>query len=235
MTELSRKMTQVDPNSREANDENFKSGASFDLADGRKQTRFFAEAFHRHVKIPIRGEFSVLDVGCALGDALPVWRLYYPRARLFGCDFSSIAILRARDDYGKIAEFFCASFEEIVGQYDVIYCSNVLEHFRDPAEIARTLLQHCSILYIMVPYRELLNGRPLAPGNDYYHKTTFDLSSFSGFQLAGDCSVSAKIIRAPGAWSPSLLGELRWLVRRHILGRAGLPARQVVFTVARKN
>lgn len=229
-------MTPVDPNSRETNDENFKPGASFDRSDGRTQTRLFAEAFHRNVKVPIENDFSLLDAGCALGDALPVWRRHYPRARLSGCDFSPVAILRCKERYGDIAQFFCASFEEIEGEYDVIYCSNVLEHFGSYLEIAKIFLRRCRLLYVMVPYRELRNGKPLAPGNDYYHKTTFELSSFDGLVAAvGDCSVTAKVIRAPGAWSPTLMGELRWLVRRHILGRPGFPPRQAVFTIARKN
>jgi hypothetical protein len=199
------------------------------------QTRMFAEAFHHNVKIPMQNDFSLLDVGCALGDALPVWRRHYPRARLSGCDFSPTAILRCKETYGDIAEFFCASFEEIESEHDIIYCSNVLEHFGNYLEIAESLLRRCRLLYVMVPYRELRNGKPLAPGNDYYHKTTFELSSFDGLAASGCCSVMAKIIRAPGAWSPNLIGEMRWLVRRHILGRSGSPARQVIFTIARKN
>ena len=231
-------MDQIDPemaNSEEANDASFEPGKSFDQNNGRRQTRLFAEAFHRHVKVPLRPDFSLLDVGCALGDALPVWRRAYPEARLHGCDFSRTAIRRCQEAYGSIAQFLCASFEEISDHYDVIYCSNVLEHFSAYLPITDILLRHCKILYVMVPYMELRNGKRLSPGNDYYHKTTFDLSSFDELASSRDCIVSGSIIRAPGAWSPTAMGEARWFVRRHILRRPGVAPRQALFKIMWRN
>jgi len=221
----------VDGNSEEGNDNHFQPGGLFDLNNGSQQTRLFAEAFHRHVKVPLAADFSLLDAGCALGDALPVWRKYYPHARLHGCDFSAVAIRRCQEVYGDVASFFRASFKDISAYYDVIYCSNVLEHFSDYLRIAEILLHHCSILYVLVPYMELRNGKPLSPESGYYHKTTFHPSSFDALNLSGDRIISMRVIRVSGAWSPTALGELRWFVRRHLLRRPGGPPRQALFEI----
>jgi hypothetical protein len=50
------------------------------------------------------------------------------------------AVKRCQQRYGEIAQFFRASFEEIEGFWDVIYCSNVLERFEQHLEIAAVLL-----------------------------------------------------------------------------------------------
>src|SRR5579872_1299297 len=106
----SRLMGPEDPNSEQANDNGFAAGGTFDLNGGRQQTRLFAQAFHRHAKVRLKPDFSLLDVGCALGDALPVWRQHYPKARLYGCDFSGTAIRRCQEVYGSIAHFFKGRF-----------------------------------------------------------------------------------------------------------------------------
>lgn len=123
------------PNIRAHSEEAFVNGGSWERKRGRTQTRLFAECFHRYTS--------------ALGDALPVWHRYYPAANLFGCDVAQVAVDRSVELYGNLADFFRASFEEIQDTWDVIYCSNVLEHFKQHVEIARELLNHCTILYVM--------------------------------------------------------------------------------------
>ena len=50
-----------------------------------------------------------------MGDALPVWHMKYPAAKLYGCDVADSAVQRCRERYGQLAEFFRASYEEIDG------------------------------------------------------------------------------------------------------------------------
>jgi SAM-dependent methyltransferase len=191
----------------------------------------FAEYFHRYVKVPFDGEFSVLDVGCGLGDAIPVWHRCYPRAKLFGCDVAKMAVDRCVETYGDIASFFRASFEELQGRWDVLFCSNVLEHFEQHLEIAEHLLRMCQLLYIVVPYAETRNGQPLTPHVGDFHVVTLDKSSFSALETKGLASISTKVFRVPGAWSPDWSGELRWALRR-VLGRTqDRPPRQIVYTI----
>ena len=96
------------------------------------------------------------------------------------------------------------SFEQVAGHFDIIYCSNVLEHFETYRQIAQGLLSHCKQLYVLVPYREMRDGKPLALKAGQEHVVTFDKHSFD-FLRQNHC---AKRIRywlhpCPGVWGPT--------------------------------
>ena len=166
-------------NSKEQWNDRFLSKGPWDKKNGRTQTRVFAEFFNRKVTIPLK-LFSLLDVGCALGDALPVFKNKYPDAQLSGCDFSSVAIERCKEEFGSVASFFASSIEQINGKWDIIYCSNTIEHFENPQEIAGILLKKCTILYIMVPFEQMNRGLFLTKGVVNYdgHLCSFFTNSF---------------------------------------------------------
>jgi SAM-dependent methyltransferase len=225
------RLTSDNPNTSQKWDSEFKRDGTWEHNQGRRQTRLFAECFHRHVRIPLSMPFSVLDVGCALGDALPVWKKKYPDAELAGCDVSSVSVERCVQEFGRLASFFTASFESIRGTWDVIYCSNVLEHFEQHVEIASALLRRCRWLFIMTPYAELTgDGRPLQPAPGRLHVASFFENTFDALKQDGRADVSAQVISCPGAWGPE--GWRRW--RSHIYHRLGkLPPvpRQIIYTV----
>jgi hypothetical protein len=196
-------------------DKVFREGGHWESSGGRKQTEGFARTFVRHMKIPMR-EFSLLDVGCALGDSLSVFRTAYPNSRLFGCDVSEVAIERCKAEH-PYAEFFKAGFAELSGFWDVIYCSNVLEHFQDYKTAASCLISKCRIAYIMVPYFELKDGKPLAPNGYGQHQVTFRKDSFDFLYQQGLLAspVKTKIVRSPH-FSPQLVTEIWREIRRAV-------------------
>jgi SAM-dependent methyltransferase len=229
------KLSEDNPNTLSNIEEAFSPGGPWDKNCGQSQTRIFTECLLKHVRIPFGNHFSVLDVGCALGDGLAVWHRRYPNAKLFGCDVSQTAIDRATQMYGTIATFTRSSFEEITGTYDVIICSNVLEHFEQHVEIARELLSHCKMLYIMTPYAELNNGKPLVPSKDSFHVATFLEDTFSSLEQGCHVKISTKIVRCPGAWSPSLISEAKWHVL-YLLGvitSPAVPRRQIIYSISK--
>ena len=228
------KLSASNPNTRQHSESAFVPGGVWDQKQGREQTRLFAECFHRHVKVPYQGAFSMLDVGCGLGDSIPLWRQNYPEAQLFGCDVAQVAVDRCLESYGMIGRFFRASFEEIRGNWDVIYCSNVLEHFEQHAEIANCLLSLCRILYVMTPYAETRDGKPLTPESGEFHVATLDKMTFSTLERSGKASVTAKVVRAPGAWSPNWKGELKWALRRAFLQTKDRPPRQIIYAITNR-
>lgn len=221
-------------------DKVFSEDGQFENKNGRFQTRRFAECFVRNVSIS-PNDFSLLDVGCALGDAIPVLHNAYPMARLAGCDLSGIAIERCTKDYGHLATFFRAGFEDMSGTWDIIYCSNVLEHFERYHEIAAWLLSKCRTLYVMTPYMELKNGLPIDPKASDGHKVTLDEHSFDSLYdegLLAD-SIRTTIIRCPGAWSSPLWKEsiraakraaLKILLNKHVPPKG----RQIIYELNRR-
>jgi SAM-dependent methyltransferase len=175
-------MSPENPNRVADTDAHFAENGIWEQQGGRRQTRGFARAFVRNALIPLHGEFSLLDLGCALGDSLPIFREQYPQAKLWGCDVSANAIRRCQSIHGAYASFFQSSIEDMDQSFDVIFCSNIIEHIENHGEIVRHLLDHAKILYVMTPYMELHNGRRLTPQMGFWHIGTFDEHTFDSLQ-----------------------------------------------------
>lgn len=120
---------------------------------GNEQTRQFAQAQVRRLRMPRGFAGKLVDFGCGEGDALPVFKAAWPAATCIGVDFSEAAIAHAQTHHGQIAEFVVGS-HEACPTADVIIASNIMEHLDDDLAIAAALQQRCRDLYIIVPFEE---------------------------------------------------------------------------------
>jgi SAM-dependent methyltransferase len=120
---------------------------------GRNQTRKFALSIVPKLNIDRDFAGTILDFGCGLGDAIPVYRKHFPKAKLLGMDISVSAVEQCREKYGALATFIRGDSRHIP-QVDIIISSNVLEHISDDKIIVKEMLNKCSALYIAVPYKE---------------------------------------------------------------------------------
>jgi hypothetical protein len=206
-------------NSKEHWDSRFASG-DWLAKGGRAQTRAFAEAQVR--LLPLSRDFNgtLLDFGCGLGDAMPVYRRVWPLARLVGVDFSPASISQCRSDYGHVADFICGSHLDVPSA-DVIIASNVVEHLSNDLVVVATLRERCNDLFVVVPYRERL-----VPGGE--HVNAYDRTSF---RELGPCH--SKVFLSQG-WSQ--YGRDLWVnvylknLVRPLLGRPlGRRHRQIAF------
>ncbi len=127
---------------------------------GAEQTSFFAQ-----VAIAMLPEWfwqdarqhalSFVDVGCALGEALPDFRARLPRNKLTGIDVSKVAIRMARE---RLPNFTFRAVKEDwsdAPEAGVMYCSNTLEHLTDwRKRLARLseLAEH--YILMLVPFQE---------------------------------------------------------------------------------
>lgn len=200
--------------------------------NGRLQTKLFARYFLETMRLPKLAR-TFIDVGCAMGDGLPEIHRRYKHLCLHGCDVSPRAIEQARQDYGHIATFHQWGFENIEGDFDIVYCSNTLEHFSQYLDIVRSLLTHCQWLYILVPFRERVEGRPLTLQPDQWHVASFDDSSFDALVTEGRAHrIRTWLHPCPGAWSTHEGLQLRW--RRAIWQAACRLRRKASPTVPKK-
>ena len=135
-------------------DARFASG-DWERKGGRSQTRRFAESQMGLLNIPPSFTGTILDFGCGLGDAIPVYRTSYPNASLIGMDISGTAIEMSRRTYGHLARFFQGDTDS-VPEADIIIASNILEHCADDIQIAAELLKRCNDLFVITPYLETL-------------------------------------------------------------------------------
>ena len=137
---------------------------------GEYQTMDFAYAIAKRLKIDQNFSGTILDFGCALGNAIPIYKKFYPQATFIGVDFAPAAIAQCQEKFGNIATFICGDID-IVPYVDVIIASNVFEHLFDDKNIAKKLLGKCKDLYIAVPYNEQLPG-------EIEHINSYDITSF---------------------------------------------------------
>jgi trans-aconitate methyltransferase len=205
---------------------------NWDANEGRQQTRLFAKYFLETVQLPAEAR-TFLDVSCAKGDALPEVHARYPHLQLFAQDISEVAIEEARRSYGSIAHFEVAGFEDLARQYDIILCSNTLEHFENYLDVADRLLSHCRWLYILVPYMEMQDGKPMTRAMGRQHVATFDEHSFDGLLTRGSASrINSWVTYTPGAWGPGPTKRWKKIVLR-CLGIEPGEWRQIFYEVSR--
>lgn len=142
---------------------------------GREQTHKFAKSQLKYFDIQANFNGSILDFGCGLGDAIPLYYSTYPLSKLYGLDISEYAIKLCKDKYGVLAEFICGDYTS-VPKVDIIIASNVFEHLDKEKIIVRHLLNNCNTLYIIVPFAEQ-EHRSLE------HIRTYNINSYEDFNI----------------------------------------------------
>lgn len=156
-------------NSRNYWEGRFSTG-DWEYNGGRAQTASFAAAQVRYFCFPKDFAGLIVDFGCGLGDAIPIYKKFFPSAKLLGLDLSESAIEQCKARYGHIASFVPGTYKDIPAA-GIIVSSNVFEHLSDDVDIAKALLNKCRELYIIVPYREYpLHAEHLRTyDDDYFH------------------------------------------------------------------
>jgi SAM-dependent methyltransferase len=113
---------------------------------------------------------EVCDVGCAEGEGTAYLKEYFPHSKLTGIDFSQTAVDKAHKSFPDVV-FKCEDILSLSAKYDVIFISNVLEHFKEPYPVLEELAEHSGkYLAVFVPFREYKRVSE--------HFFTFDYDSF---------------------------------------------------------
>lgn len=126
---------------------------------GSEQTYFFAEIMLQYINKQYiedikNEEYSICDFGCAYGELTALLNKEMFQCNVCGVDVSRSAIEHARNKFPDI-KFEVGNIFENIKKYDVIFCSNVLEHFKNPYETLNKLMEFSRhYIVIMVPYRE---------------------------------------------------------------------------------
>lgn len=90
---------------------------------------------------------SIIDIGCGVGDLLMEARKRNSSAALFGCDFAQKAVERTRAvlpdaDIRQLHVETTLSYE--TGRFDLVLCTDVLEHMEHPDAIVTELVRICA-------------------------------------------------------------------------------------------
>lgn len=108
------------------------------------------------------GMSHVLDIGC--GPAIKLMSLIAPAANIYGIDQQS-AVDYCRNAY-QSGEFFVDDFEaptlELSENFDLIICSDVIEHLEDPDQLLNYIKRYCgesTLVLISTPDRDRVRGK----------------------------------------------------------------------------
>lgn len=142
---------------------------------------------------PSGKRFSLLDIGCALGDGCELIKSHYPCASITGADISSTAIEKARGK-GIEIEYILLDIlrDPLPRKFDFITIIQTLEHFDDPFLVVKKCQQSTmKSVFVSVPYKQTCNkaGKEFQAKlvNRTEHRYSFDEDTLSAF--------NAKVVR----------------------------------------
>jgi len=159
----------------------------------------------------------VLEVGCGAGHVLE----RFGGARLVGVDLSPMMLARTRRRLDGQVELIQASADRLPfedAEFDVVLCTEVLEHVLDPAAVVAELMRVATpdgrvivsipneanidrakrLLRRLLPARTVL--RTLASEGNEWHLHRFDLTSLRRM-LRGLATID-RMRAVPGRWMP---------------------------------
>lgn len=126
--------------------------------DKNLQTIFFCRLALKYLPKWLEKEFkrglSIADVGCAMGECVNIIQKKYILSKVTGIDFSPVAIAGAKQKFPKQL-FLCSDISNIEKKYDVIFCSNTLEHFYNPiAKLQQISKKANKYIILLLPFQE---------------------------------------------------------------------------------
>jgi len=126
-------------------------------SDGGHQTLFFTELAIEHsprwfLSALTQSHMSVCDVGCALGQGTVALAEALPGCPIKGVDFAETAIVHAQQMFPR-HDFKTADMRDLGEDFDVLFLSNILEHFDDPWPVLNSCAEHARrYLWVLVPF-----------------------------------------------------------------------------------
>lgn len=134
---------------------------------GLRRLDFFVDKIMRRANDGNPNEFKILDVGCGNGNvAVPLAALGFS---VVGVDLSDAAVKAAQqaaEEAGVAATFLVGGLDSVASnQFDVVICSEVLEHQADAATFLDQLkdkLKPSGTLLLSVPNGQSLEGKACA-------------------------------------------------------------------------
>lgn len=145
-------------NSKEYWDNRFGSG-DWQAHGGEQQAVYFCSLALQEFpewlnKELYRNSWEIADWGCAEGAGTALLARTFPGCHVMGVDFSREAVEQAKRTYPS-CDFVVGDITKDVQPTDVIFCSNTLEHLKNPRDVLVDLVNKaakCAV--IMLPFHD---------------------------------------------------------------------------------
>lgn len=167
----------------------------------------------------------IFDIGCGQGHLLSLLQQKFPAATLMGCDYSDFSPGQQRP-YQFFTHDCNRDFPENLGQFDVVVCSEVIEHLENGRhfwrQIAR-ILKPGGVVIVSTPNIEsitsilsfALRGYHSAFGGKAYPAHITAVSSMDMHHMIAEAGLQLKELRyIPNGRMPGL--NIKW---RSLLGK----------------
>jgi len=129
---------------------------------------------------------SILDFGCGSGELSYFIKKEYKSNTITGVETSDMAVNVASFLYSSEGiNFLLINPEDnisSIGNFDLVICSQVLEHFKDPYKIIDKILNISEFAIIIVPYNQLSLGKYEKEGG-LEHVYSFTEKSFNKYNI----------------------------------------------------
>jgi len=143
---------------------------------------FWRDENYRHIfeLLPSDRPFTLLDIGCAVGDGCELLQERFPQATISGIDISDVGIEKAKQKSKSITyHVLDVIHEALPGTYDYITIIETLEHFDDPFPIIDKCLDRVrEAVIVSTPYEQHYTGRNLGA---HEHCYSFNEKTFSDY------------------------------------------------------
>lgn len=149
--------------------------SSSDVAQRSAQTKYFTRLALKYlpqwcVESINTACKTLCDMGCAGGGGTAILQDSFPELKVIGVDFSETAIQKAKAEHGSV-QYQTGDIRTFQEHYDILFSSNVLEHFYNSQKLLERLVEHSNhYLILLLPFREFFRISE--------HASTFDFRSF---------------------------------------------------------
>ena len=132
--------------------------------------------------LPKGAGFSLLDIGCGLGEGCELLKKTFPSAAIEGADFSPLAVEKARSKKNGINYFTLdIGTQDPPHKYDFISLVHILEHFNDPFAVLDRCLKYVNTsVLIITPYIGKIDDPRLYSKGE--HRYLFNEHTFSRYK-----------------------------------------------------
>lgn len=140
--------------------------------------------YHLLEFFPKNKVFTLLDIGCALGDGCELLKEKLPKSKITGIDISKVGIDKAKEK-GKKIEYYVSDIlkDPILKSFDYITIIQTLEHIDNPFAVVDKCLK-CTkkALLISVPYNSKYTG-PINQRDINEHRYSFNEKTFRNYSV----------------------------------------------------